>query len=147
MRYRASIRTLCFAALCAGASSCSSTRTGVAALAGRYELRAVDGRTVPVDALGGAFGGEIQLGANGRVTRVVRYATSGIPGPIVTRASGTYRIRGSQIMLTLTEEGRTSRIRRRQVSGEVQLPALVLRYPGRANEMVEERWVRVAGSG
>jgi hypothetical protein len=100
-----------------------------------------------VDALGGAFGGEIQLGANGRVTRVVRYATSGIPGPIVTRASGTYRIRGSQIMLTLTEEGRTSRIRRRQVSGEVQLPALVLRYPGRANEMVEERWVRVAGSG
>jgi len=110
MTYHASIRTLFVAALCAATSGCSSTPTGVAPLAGRYELRSVDGRAVPVDALGGALGGDIQLGADGRVTRLVQYATSGIPGPIVTRATGTYRVRGSKITLTLTEEGRTARL-------------------------------------
>jgi hypothetical protein len=128
------------------ASGCSSIPTAATALAGRYELRSVDGRTVPVEALGGALGGQIQLSADGRVTRVVHYATSGIPGPIVTRASGTYRVRGSQITLTLTEEGRRAQPRRLQVSGEAQLPALVLRYPVRAERMVKERWMRVAGS-
>jgi hypothetical protein len=143
----ASIRSLSAIALCAGIASCFSTPTGVAALVGRYQLRSVDGRAVPVEALGGALGGDLQFGADGRVTRVVRYATSGIPGPIVTRATGTYRVRGSHITLTLTEEGRTARLGRWQVSGDVQLPALVLRYPGRGDRMVEERWVRVAGSG
>lgn len=121
--------------------------TGLAAVVGRYELRSVDGRTVPVDALGGALGGDVQLTADGRVTRVVRYATSGIPGPIVNRAAGTYRVRGSQITLTLTEGAHTARLGRWQVNGEVQLPALVLRYPGRGDKLVEERYVRVAGSG
>jgi hypothetical protein len=65
------------------------------------------------------------------------------PGPIVNRATGTYRVRGSQITLTLTEQGRTARLGRWQVSGEVQLPALVLRYPGPADGIVEERHVRV----
>jgi hypothetical protein len=146
MAYHASIRTLFVLALHAAASGCSSTPTAVAALAGRYELRSVNGRAVPVDALGGALGGDVQLSPDGRVTRVVQYATSGIPGPIVTRATGAYRVRGSQITLTLTEEGRRAQPRRLQVSGEAQLPALVLRYPVRAERMVKERWMRVAGS-
>jgi hypothetical protein len=144
MTHHASIRTLFVVALYTAASACSTTPTGVAALAGRYELRSVGGRPVPVEALGGALGGDIQLGADGRVTRVVRYATSGIPGPIVTRATGTYRARGSQITLTLTEQGRTARPGRWQVSGELQPPSLVLRYPGRADGVVEERYVRVS---
>ncbi len=80
--------------------ACSSTPRDAAALAGRYELRSVDGRAVPVDALGGALGGDIRLTADGHVTRVVQYATSGIPGPIVNRGTGTYRARGSRITLT-----------------------------------------------
>jgi hypothetical protein len=143
--YQLSVRMLCAGALVGTATSgCSSTPTGVAALAGRYELRSVGGRVVPVEALGGAIGGDVQLSADGRVTRVVQYATSGIPGPIVTRAMGTYRVRGSRITLTLTEEGRTARLGRWQVSGEVQPPFLLLRYPGRADEMVEERYVRLS---
>ncbi len=124
--------------------ACSSTpRDAAAALAGRYELRSVDGRAVPVDALGGALGGDIRLTADGHVTRVVQYATSGIPGPIVNRGTGTYRARGSRITLTLTEQGRTARLGRWQVSGDVQLPALVLRYAGPAGGIVEERYMRV----
>ena len=142
--HRAFLRTVLALAFGATAPACSSTPTGVAALAGRYELRSVDGRPVPVDALGGALGGDIQLGADGRVTRVVQYATSGIPGPIVSRATGTYRARRAQITLVLAEEGRTARLGRFQVNGEVQLPTLVLRYPGRADGLVEERYVRIA---
>jgi hypothetical protein len=130
--------------LVAVAVGCSSTPTGLSALAGRYELRSVDGRSVPVDALGGALGGELQLGADGRVTRVVQYARSGIPGPIITRATGTYRVRGSQITLSLTEQGRRARLGPWQLNGQVRLPAVVLRYPGRADAPVEERYVRVA---
>jgi hypothetical protein len=144
MTHHAWIRTLCAAAVAGAASlGCSSTPTGVAALAGRYTLRSVDGHTVPVEALGGALGGDIQLGADGRVKRVVQYATSGIPGPIITRATGTYRARGSQITLTLTEEGRTARLGRWQLSGDVQPPALVLRYRDPEGETVEERYARV----
>jgi hypothetical protein len=144
MMYRPLIRTLFAISLLAAISGCASTPTGIAAVAGRYELRSVDGRAVPIEALGGALGGHIQLGADGRVTRVVQYVTSGIPGPIVARATGTYRARGSQITLTVTEEGRTARLGRRQVNGDVQLPALVLKYPGPADRIVEERYVRVA---
>jgi hypothetical protein len=122
---------------------CSSTPTGVAGVAGRYELRSVDGRSLPDERLGGAIGGEMLLSADGYARRVVRYATSGIPGPIVNRATGGYRMRGSQITLTLTEQGRTARLGRWQVSGEVQPPVLVLRYFGPAERMVEERYVRV----
>jgi hypothetical protein len=53
-------------------------------------------------------------------------------------------VRGSQITLTLTEEGRTARLGRWQLSGEVQPPSLVLRYPGPADGMVEERYVRLS---
>jgi hypothetical protein len=144
MTHHASIRTLCAAALViAGAFACSSTPTGVAALAGRYELRTVNGRAVPVDALGGALSGEIRLTADGRVTRVVQHATSGIPGPIVLRAAGTYRVRGSQITLTLTNERRTPRASRWEMIGEVERSLLVLRYPGRSELPVEERYARV----
>jgi hypothetical protein len=140
------IRALCAATLVGVAAlGCSSTPTGVAAVAGRYELRSVDGRAVPVDALGGALGGALTLTADGRVTRIVQYATSGIPGPIVNRATGTYRARGSQITLLLTEEGRTARLARWQVSGELQLPAVILRYPGRGGSTVEEWYVRAGG--
>jgi hypothetical protein len=144
MSHYFSLRTLGAAALVmAPALGCSSTPAGVAALAGRYELRTVDGRPVPVDALGGALAGELQLSADGRVTRVVQYATSGVPGPIVNRATGTYRVHGSQVTLSLAEEGRTARLARWQVRGEVRLPTLVLRYPRPGEWMVEELYVRV----
>jgi hypothetical protein len=118
------------------------TPIGVTALAGRYELRSVDGRAVPVDALGGALGGEVQLAADGRAMRVVRYATSGIPGPIEIRGTGTYRVRGSQITLALDETGPRAGRNRRQVSGDVKPPLLVLRYRRPAGGIIEERYVR-----
>src|SRR5687767_6142502 len=105
MTHPVSLRAFISFALSAAATGCSLTPTAIATLAGRYELRSVDGRAVPVDALGGALGGDIQLSPDGRATRVVRYATSGIPGPIVARASGTYRVRGWEITMTLTEDG------------------------------------------
>src|SRR5688572_22525985 len=115
MTYRDSSRARFVIALYAAASGCSSTSTAVTALTGRYELRSVDGCAVPVDALGGALGGDIQLSADGRATRVVRYATSGIPGPIVARASGTYRVRGWEITFDLDEELRPAGTRRWRV--------------------------------
>ena len=123
-------------------SACAST-PDVTALAGRYQLRSVSGRAVPVDALGGALGGEVQLGADGRAIRVVRYATSGIPGPIEVRGTGTYRVRGSQITLALDDVRPRARPSRWQVSGEVKPPLLVLRYPGPAGGIVEERYFRM----
>jgi hypothetical protein len=125
------------------AAGCSFTPTSVAALAGRYELRSVDGRALPDERLGGAVAGELVLTPRGRATRVVQYATSGIPGPIVNRASGTYRARGSHIELTLTEEGRTARLGRWQVTGEAEPPTLVVWYRGPGDGVVEERYVRV----
>jgi len=126
-------------------AGCASTPTGIAAHAGRYELRAVDGRPLPDDRLGGAIAGELVLRGDGRARRVVQYATSGIPGPIVTRASGTYHVRGSAVTFDLDEELRPSGTRRRRVRGETGASSVTLRYPGRGNQMVEELYVRVAG--
>jgi hypothetical protein len=126
------------------ASSCSSTPVGVEALAGRYELRSVNARTVPVDALGGALGGELVLSDHGRVRRAVQYATSGVPGPIVMRANGSYRVRGNEITLDLTEEPRGALLARPwRIRGEVASPRIVLRYPGPGDVNTEEVYVRV----
>src|SRR5687768_16946336 len=56
MMYHPLIRTLFEISLLAAISGCSSTPTGIPAVAGRYELRSVDGRAVPIEALGGALG-------------------------------------------------------------------------------------------
>jgi hypothetical protein len=125
-------------------TACSSTPVGVEALAGRYELRSVNGRTVPVDALGGALGGALVLSDHGRVRRVVQYATSGIPGPITMRVNGSYSVRGKEITLDLVEEARGSLLARpRRVRGEVGQGRIVLRYPGRGDAESEEVYVRV----
>jgi hypothetical protein len=125
-------------------TGCSSTPVGVEALAGRYELRTVNGRAVPVDALGGALGGELVLSDNGRVRRIVQYATSGIPGPIVMRANGSYRVRGNEITLDLVEEPRGTLLARPwRVRGDVATPRIILRYEGRGETDTEEVYVRV----
>ena len=139
-----SIQTV-FAALvvASGAAGCSSTPVGVEALAGRYELRTVNARTVPVDALGGALGGELVLFDHGRVRRVVQYATSGIPGPITMRANGSYRVRGNDITLDLTDEPRGQLLARPwRVRGEVSSARIILRYEGRGGIATEEVYVR-----
>lgn len=142
--YNASIRALCVVVFSAMALSCASIPAGVSPAVGRYELRTVNGRAVPVDGLGGALAGEMRLDADGRATRVVQYASSGVPGPIVIRSSGRYRVRGTQLTLTLANEGRGALSTRWQASGDLQLPALVLRYPGPADRIVEERYVKVS---
>jgi hypothetical protein len=125
-------------------TGCSSTPVGVEALAGRYELRTVNGRAVPVDALGGALGGELVLSDNGRVRRIVQYATSGVPGPIVMRANGSYRVRGNAITLDLVEEPRGALLARPwRVRGDVATPRIILRYEGRGETDTEEVYVRV----
>src|SRR5688572_5738727 len=127
-----SIRTVSALAILSTAAGCTSTPVGVEALAGRYELRSVNARTVPVDALGGAVGGELVLSDHGRVRRLVQYATSGVPGPIAMRANGSYRVRGNEITLDLTEEPRGQLLARPwRIRGEVQSARIVLRYPGR----------------
>jgi hypothetical protein len=129
--------------LSTAAAGCSSTPVGVEALAGRYELRSVNARAVPVDALGGAVGGELVLSDHGRVRRVVQYATSGVPGPIAMRANGSYRVRGNEITLDLTEEPRGELLARPwRIRGEVQSARIVLRYPGRGGADTEEVYVR-----
>jgi hypothetical protein len=130
------------AAACVG---CSSIPVGTTAHVGRYELRSVDGRTLPDDRLGGVIAGELVLTADGRVTRIVQHATSGVPGPIVRRASGTYRVRGAEITFDLEEELRPSGTRRWHVRGEARPPTIVLRYPGPGDRGVEEVYVRVTG--
>jgi hypothetical protein len=145
MFYLRSIRTLSATlVVTAVAAGCSSTPVGVEALAGRYELRSVNARAVPIDALGGALGGELVLSDHGRVRRVAQYATSGIPGPIAMRANGSYRIRGSEITLELMEEPRGALLARPwRVRGEVASSRIVLRYRGRGGADTEEVYVRV----
>jgi hypothetical protein len=140
-----SIQTLFAALVVTGSAvSCSSTPVGVEALAGRYELRSVNARAVPVDALGGALGGELVLSDHGRARRVVQYATSGVPGPITIRANGSYRVRGSEITLDLTDEPRGGLLARPwRVRGEVASARIVLRYAGRGGASTEEVYVRV----
>ena len=132
--------------LLVAAAGCTSAPTGVAALAGRYELRSVDGRSLPDDRLGGAIGGELVLTADGRATRTLQHATSGIPGPITRRASGAYRRRGPEITLVLVGRAAGAPAATWTARGEVQLPTITLRYPGLADGIVEEVYVRVTGS-
>jgi hypothetical protein len=125
-------------------AGCASTPVDVEGLAGRYELRSVNGRTVPVDALGGAIGGELVLSADGQATRVVQRATSGIPGPITVRASGSYRVRGAEIALDLVQESRgPATARPWRARGELASPRITLRYPGPGDRITEEVYVRV----
>jgi hypothetical protein len=124
------------------AAGCSSTPTGVGALAGRYELRAVNGKPVPVDALGGAIAGELVLTVNGRASRTVTYARSGLPQPAVLSASGTYRVRGSEITLRLLEPGRPASSPTWDVRGDVRSSTIILGYPGPADGWIEEEYVR-----
>ena len=144
MPYLSSFRAL-FAFLLAAVTTagCSSTPVGVEALAGRYELRAVNGRAVPVDALGGALGGELVLSDHGRVRRTVQYATSGVPGPIVVRANGSYHVRGNEITMDLVEESRGTLLARPwRLRGDVATSRIILRYEGRGKTDTEEVYVR-----
>jgi hypothetical protein len=134
---------LAFLALVAlAAAGCSSVPTGVAALAGRYELRSVDGHSIPDDRLGGAIGGELVLTTDGRATRTVQYATSGIPGPITRRASGSYGRRGDEVNFVLVREGLALPEATWEIRGEARPPRITLRYPGPAASMVVEEYVR-----
>ena len=128
--------------LLVAAAGCSSVPTGVAPLAGRYELRSVDGRSLPDDRLGGAVDGQLVLTSDGRATRTVRYATSGIPGPITRRASGSFSRRGEEITLVLVREGIALPEATWEVRGEARPPAITLRYRGPRNVDVEEVYVR-----
>ena len=128
--------------LLVAAAGCTSTPTGVTALAGRYELRAVEGRSLPDDRLGGAISGELVLTADGGATRRVTYARAGLPDPFVHRMAGSFRVRGTSITLALAAEGATP-TSRREFAGEVAPPSIIIRYPGPADQVVEERFVRV----
>jgi hypothetical protein len=83
------------------------------------------------------------LTADGRATRTVQYATSGIPGPIVHRAEGTFRRRGAEVTLSLARGGVASPEATSEIRGEVRAETIVLRTPGPAGRVVEETYVRV----
>jgi hypothetical protein len=136
-----------FALLVAAAGCSSSTPTGVAPSAGHYELRAVDGRSLPDDRLGGAIAGELVLTRDGRATRTVQYATSGVPGPIVRRGDGTYRWRGREVRLLLVQEHVVFPENTVEIRGEVGRGTIVLRAPGPAGRVAEETYVRVERAG
>jgi len=128
--------------LLVAAAGCSSTPTSVGAVVGRYELRSVNGSAVPVDALGGAIGGELVLTGDGRAWRTVSYARSGLPGPAVLSASGTYSVRGSEITLRLLEPGRPASSPTWDVRGDVRSSTIILGYPAATDGWVEEEYVR-----
>jgi hypothetical protein len=131
------------ALLVALASACSSSPANVRALVGRYELRSVNGRAVPVDALGGALGGDLVLTRDGRAIRVVRYARSGLPGPFVHRTPGTYRRQGTEITFRFLGDGQPASAPLWDVRGEARPPSILLRYRRPAGGTVEEHYVRV----
>jgi hypothetical protein len=136
-------RAFCAAAIVGLAIvGCLSVPTGVAALGGRYELRSVDGRTLPDERLGGALRGELVLTPLGQARRVVTYARSGLPDPYVHRAAGTYRVSDGRVTLTLTEEANPSSSPWR-ITGDVQGSTIVLRYVGRTDRVIEEQYVKV----
>lgn len=138
-----SIRTLVAFAILACAAACSPTPVGVESLAGRYELRSVNRRALPTDGLGAALDGELLLSRDGRATRVVRHATSGVPGPIVRRASGTYRRHGTELMFRLVQEGLATPEATWQVRGVLARESITLRFLGPGDALTEEVYVRV----
>jgi hypothetical protein len=123
-------------------TACSSSPAGVHAFAGRYQLRAVDGQSVPVDALGGAISGELVLTADGRFTRIVTYARSGLPDPFVSRTEGTYRVNGSEITFQVVLGRPPLRGSVWDIAGKARLPSIFVEYPGPADAPVEEEYVR-----
>ncbi len=125
--------------------ACSSNAARARTVAGRYELRSVNGKAVPVDALGGALGGELVLSASGRGRRVVSYARSGVPEPFVHRSAGTYSVSGSEITLSFFTEGPRQPASRWTARGELHGRSILIRHSGRAGEMVEEEYVKVSG--
>jgi hypothetical protein len=95
-----------------------------------------------VDALGGAISGELVLTADGRFTRVVNYARSGVPEPWVARTAGMYRVRGAEITFRFFQDGKQPPLASWELRGEVRLPSIVFRDVGPADEAVEEEYVR-----
>ena len=117
--------------------------TTAGALAGTYELRWVNERPVPVDALGGAVDGRLVLTRDGQVTRAVRYATSGVPGPIEHRSAGTYEVTGSEISYRVTPVSRSADTPLLEAEGELRAGRLTFRYRGLpGGGWVEETYVR-----
>ena len=141
------LHALACCALLAAAPACGRdpAPTTAGALAGTYELRTVDGRAVPVDALGGVIGGRIVLTRDGRVTRVVQVATSGVPGPVELRSTGTYEVTGSKIRFHLVAERSVAATLPLQSEGELRGRHLVLRHGAPASGWVEETYVRTEG--
>ena len=144
MRLHVSLCAAYSALLVAAAPGCgrdpAPTTAGV--VAGTYVLRSVDGRAVPVDALGGTLGGRIVLSRDGRATRVVQLATSGIPGPIEKRWTGTYEVTGSEISFRLVAEGSPEGTLPVQERGGLRDERLTLRYGAPRGGWVEEIYVR-----
>jgi hypothetical protein len=129
--------------LAALTSACAASPTSLRAFAGRYELRSVNGRPVPVDALGGALAGELVLTVDGRFTRTVSYARSGLPEPAVMREAGAYDVHGTEITFRGVREGLLAPLGGGVIAwGEVRLPSVFFRYPGPADQGVEEEYVR-----
>ena len=136
----------CSALLAAAAGGCGrdSAPTTASALAGTYQLRWVNERPVPVDALGGAVDGRLVLSRDGSVTRSIRYATSGIPGPIEHLSAGTYDLIGSEITYQVTPVGSPEGTAPLAAEGELRAGRLTFRYRGLpGGGLVEETYVRV----
>ena len=149
MRVSATLHAVCCALLLAAAPSCGRepSPTSADALAGAYELRSVNGRAVPVDALGGAVSGRLVLTRDGRVTRTIRYATSGVPGPIEQRSTGTYEVTGSEVSYRVVDERSPEGTLPLEAQGELRARRLTFRYPapGVGGGRVEEEYVRTGG--
>ena len=117
--------------------------TTAGALAGTYQLRWVNERPVPIDLLGGAVDGRLVLTRDGQVTRSVRYATSGVPGPIEHLSAGTYEVIGPEISYRVTPVNSPEGTPPLEAQGELRAGRLTFRYqslPG--GGLMEETYVR-----
>jgi hypothetical protein len=143
MRLRSRLTPLAVALLLA-APACSSSPTDAESVAGVYELRAVNGRAVPIHDLGGALDGSLVLTRDGRATRHIRYGSSGVPDPIPVTEVGTFQVEGSQITFRLLDTEAAPGALPWERSGELRSRTILFRWPapGAGGGWVEERYER-----
>jgi len=103
---------------------------------GTYTLVSVDGAALPSPNRSHLENGTLELSPFGSARRRVTYRFG--PQPLVHEASGSYRVTGTTIELTLVESGgHVWRVR-----GTIEGAAITLRYPHPADGEAAERYER-----
>ena len=128
-------RLPCLPLLFALASACHNP-AGPTVAPGTYALVSVDGAALPSPNRSHLENGTVELSPFGHAHRRVTYRFS--PHPLVHEASGSYRVTGTTIELTLVESGGYVW----RVHGTIEGASITLRYPHPADGETAERYER-----